>query len=336
MFRSRKEALRSLGLDESPARTKRGSAKKVKKAAPAALSPKKSPKKVKTQTFPNGTTFSKVFQDETASDGERSFQGEITGYKNGLYKVFYKEDGDEEEMSEGEMTKLIKRKGKNGKAKTNGKTNGMTNGKTMASVKVNMKAKADPKFPTGGSVTKDHYDEELSMNRPIKGTISSYDESSNTYTVIFETHQESLSENDVADSFDPRYKRGDKVSKDGSVGFVGAFDKTKGMYNIHFKSGNEWLTESEVGEILQGKKEAKKSNVMDSTDEEENSDGPVGKPRRRATKKVNYRIDTLSEDEESDEEKPAKKAKKESAASKKKKSKGKKNDSDSEDFAPGE
>ena len=370
MFRSRKEALRSLGLDESPVGRKRGSGnssgKKVKKVAPppttkaqATNSPKKSPKKVKTQTYPIGTTFSKLFPDETVSDGERSFQGEIVGYKNGLYKVFYEEDGDEEEMSEGEMAGLMKKKkGKaiNGKA-SNGKTNGKSadgkavngkakpNGKaTNGKAKTNDKAKGNPKFPTGGLITKDHYDEEFSMTRPISGTISSYDASSNTYNITFETHQESLPESEVADIFVPRYKRGiDKVSKDGIVGVVGAFDKGKGMYDVHYKNGSEWLTEVEVGEILEGTKKKQKeattksNNVMDTTDEEEESDGPVVKPRRRATKKVNYRMDSFSDDEESEDEKPAKKAKKETAASKKKKkSKSKKNDSDSDDFAPGE
>lgn len=360
MFRSKKEALRSLGLEEVPsgkkgkktAVAKRG--RKSEESAAKSVKPK-SPKKGK-QMYPVGTALSKLFTDDSGE--ERAFDGEIVKYdaKNELYLVRY-EDGDEEEMEQKEVDKYLKKKGDDGKkkGKVNGSVkaasgnakaaNGKANGKKASSPK---KAAAAPKFGIGSNVSKELRDEAFNMTRPFNGSVTGYDSKSMVYTVTYENDSsEKLNEDEVAEIFVPRYKFGTQIKAD-KAGMIGKFDMGKMKYHVSWGLKTEWLAEQELEERLSGAatngkaKAAKKSKSMDTTDEEDSSSGdsPQEKPstsgRRRATKKVNYKMDESSDEvDSSEDEKPkAKKAKK--APAKKPKGKAKKGDSDSEDdFAPG-
>jgi hypothetical protein len=204
--------------------------------------------------------------------------------------------------------------------------------------------------------------DEFGMATPHDGSIAAYNPTTKKYTIFFpeDSHQEEVDEEEIAKIFVPKFKKGTKVAKDdGLNGIVGSFDKQEGMYHVHFKNQtSENLTEGEVEDILADKpksakktsvKEAKKTKkvakLVDSTDEAESSSESVDveekKPaatngRRRATKKVNYKIEDSDDEPSSEEDKP--KAKKAKKAGVKKPAKGKKKiiDSDSDDFAPGE
>jgi hypothetical protein len=159
-------------------------------------------------------------------------------------------------------------------------------------------------------------------------------------------------------------------------GIVGNYDAKKGMYQVHYRNmTTEYLTEREVGAILVDgksgvddtdvadevtlnmtrgvKKTTKDTKKMDTTTDEEESSSDnaleakeplaTGGRRRASAKKVNYKVDSFSDDEEefSEEEKPKAKKARKSSGSQKLVAKGKgikkrKADSDSDAFAPGE
>lgn len=328
MFRSRKEALRSLGrLDDETSGKKAATKKKEeatkgksKEAKSVGKSPK-SPSK-KNQKHAVGTAISKPF------DGyDEPFDGQVVGFNDvtGYYSIHY-EDGDEEEMTEAEVDKFAKKRAK----------------KKKADDKSNKDMDAAPLFRVGAAVCKEVHNDEFDMNTPLNGTVSSIDVKSKVYTVTYENDStEVLTEADVSDIFVPKFVRGKtKVMKGGKNGLVGVFDKTKRMYHVHLAgSDSTWMTEGEVQDLLEdeihGKSKAKaqKKASMDTTDEEVSS-SPDEAPRRRA-KKVNYRIEDSSEEEfTDDDEKPKKKAK--STGNKKTKGTKTKGDSDGDDFCPGE
>eukprot|EP00956_Cyclotella_meneghiniana_P019073 scaffold32375_cov41-Cyclotella_meneghiniana.AAC.1 len=96
------------------------------------------------QKYPIGTTVSKLFDDEDASGGKRFFAGSITDFDKmkKYYKVCF-EDGDEEELTEGEVdvleTKLPIKKGraiKTAKAKVAKKTTKLKPAKKVKQVVV--------------------------------------------------------------------------------------------------------------------------------------------------------------------------------------------------------
>lgn len=347
MYRSRKEALRSLGKleeEDGKKRRKSGAAKasakkkqkddeKKEKATASKKSPTKSKSPAKSPKYPIGTSISKIFQDP--ADGiEKPFQGKVTKFnsKDGMYYVSY-EDGDGEEMSEGEVGEYL---ASTAAKKSNGKKeNGTAAKKSNENKEANI-------FRVGSKVSKEMYDPEFEMERPIDGSVTSFDSKTGKYTVTYENDtSEHLEEEEVATIFVPKFERGKvKVSKEGMAGMVGKFSIKEKKYDVHWgKLKSSFLSEGEIEDLLNGKEKKKNKAAADTTDEEESSGTPeqeitTGK-RRSAAKKVNYRIDESDEEEFTDDDEKPKAKKKTKKAVKKSKGK-KKNDSDSDDFAPGE
>ena len=370
MFRSRKEALRSIGVNE--ASTKESNAKKKDKLRTSPKKPpimskasaKKSHSKSSGPKFTIGTTLSKVFHDPDASNGERSFAGEITEYDRALklYMVVY-EDGDKEELNEAEVEILVDRRKNVKKTAANRSTNKTHELEKKAADKVEKSNgasnNAEQKYGIGSLVSKEFEDDEFGVTRPFDGSVTYYDFKSHSYTVTFENNiVEKMSEASLSNIFKPRFvfskERINKiVNGKSAVGMIGMFDMKLGRYTVCYKDGTrEYLTESEVSGLLsRGKNgsiatanlnvaevKSKKKGIVNSADEEERGvystdEKPVFiKGRRSCTKNINYRMDSFSDgDESNDDEKP--KAKKAKGVSKTKKSI--KNDSDSDDFALG-
>ena len=114
---------------KSPAKAKaRSKSPTKKKAAPPKNKPSTTTTKVKRSKpkYPIGTSVSKEFYSE--EDGEeRPFSGEVISYDMGekLYSVRY-EDGDEEDLNEGDLSEIVA--GKGGNSKKGGKRKSVDEG----------------------------------------------------------------------------------------------------------------------------------------------------------------------------------------------------------------
>eukprot|EP00584_Thalassiosira_punctigera_P025640 CAMPEP_0172555300 /NCGR_PEP_ID=MMETSP1067-20121228/58342_1 /TAXON_ID=265564 ORGANISM="Thalassiosira punctigera, Strain Tpunct2005C2" /NCGR_SAMPLE_ID=MMETSP1067 /ASSEMBLY_ACC=CAM_ASM_000444 /LENGTH=2498 /DNA_ID=CAMNT_0013343815 /DNA_START=188 /DNA_END=7684 /DNA_ORIENTATION=+ len=365
-FRSMVEVNRFLGGDgktgESPKKSPPMSRKKgrgrskspaPKKAAngksPAAKSaPKKRASSKANEAVPKydaGTVVSKVFRDED-DDQERPFPGEVVGYDadKKRYSVRY-EDGDEEDVSEKELGKLVeaaekvngKKGGEQGKRKEKTEKSDSEEEKVV-SKKPRISKKAASEDPETEDEEMEESGEESDEEAPKKRGRKSAIKKPRASTKASKNPIK-----DVSETEDVKMKDSEEEEVEVEV------PKRKGKRATP-------VTKSRTSE-----KSTRKSSKKDlefeeeeMKDSDEDSDNDWGKnassrksrtPRRSAKKKVVYAdSDTEEEefnDEESEEEAPKKRGKKangKAARGKAKGTKGKKNrvdDSDSDEFIVG-
>jgi len=259
---------------KSPAKpAAKPAARKKTTAKKRAASPKKKPLKSNKPKYANGTTVSKVFMDE--DDGEeKPFSGKVTGYdvEEKTYCVRY-EDGDEEDLSEGEVAKILDLGKKKSASKGKGKR------KEEADEKEDSEEEVAAKKPRTSKKAKEDEMENDEDEEEDEGVTGKRSRRSAKKKVVY-AESDSDEEMELEDSEEeaPKKKKAQKRKSNGKAKAKG----TKGT-----KGKKKLVIDDESDEFEMGSEEEDESFAADSESEAEmESEEDAPKKKGRGGKKA--------------------------------------------------